>query len=75
VVKSVKNFYRFADGSVQITPESSFSKDLGLDSLDSAELIMAFEDEFSIEIPDQDTEHIHSVADTVKYIMTHPQAK
>ena len=52
----------------QVTPEASFIDDLGADSLDSVELIMAFEEEFNIEIPDEAAEKIKSVQDVVTYI-------
>ena len=52
----------------QVTLEASFIDDLGADSLDSVELIMAFEEEFNIEIPDEAAEKIKSVQDVVTYI-------
>jgi len=52
----------------QVTMDASFMDDLGTDSLDTVELVMAFEDEFGIEIPDEDAEKIRSVGDTVRYI-------
>ena len=52
----------------QITPEASFVEDLGADSLDVVELVMAFEEEFQIEIPDEDAEKISTVGDAVSYI-------
>ncbi|WAM33085.1 acyl carrier protein [Caldicellulosiruptor morganii] len=55
----------------KITPESSFLDDLGADSLDIVELIMELEEEFNIEIPDEDAEKIRTVADAVKYIEEH----
>ncbi|AZT90662.1 acyl carrier protein [Caldicellulosiruptor changbaiensis] len=55
----------------RITPESSFLDDLGADSLDIVELIMELEEEFNIEIPDEDAEKIRTVADAVKYIEEH----
>ncbi len=51
-----------------VTPEASFIDDLGADSLDTVELVMAFEDGFGIEIPDEDAEKITTVKDAVKYI-------
>jgi acyl carrier protein len=51
-----------------ITPDSSFVEDLGADSLDTVELVMAFEEEFSIEIPDEDAEKILTVQNVVDYI-------
>ena len=52
----------------EVTPEASFVNDLGADSLDTVELIMALEEEFNIEIPDDDAEKIKTVGDIVKYI-------
>ena len=52
----------------EITPESSFLDDLGADSLDLVELIMAFEEEYGLEIPDEDAERIVTVGDAVEYI-------
>ncbi len=52
----------------QITPESSFVEDLGADSLDTVELVMAFEEAFNIEIPDEDAEKIAKVKDAIEYI-------
>jgi acyl carrier protein len=52
----------------EITMESTFVEDLGADSLDIVELVMAFEEEFDMEIPDEDAEKIKSVGDAVKYI-------
>ena len=55
-------------GEDEIKPESSFIEDLGADSLDTVELVMAFEEEFGIEIPDDAAESIVTVGDAVKYI-------
>ncbi len=52
----------------EVVPEASFTSDLGADSLDSVELIMEFEKEFNISIPDEDTEKIQTVGDAIKYI-------
>lgn len=52
----------------EVTPEASFIDDLGADSLDTVELIMALEEEFSIEIPDEDAEKMTTVDDVIKYI-------
>jgi len=52
----------------KITEDSSFVDDLGADSLDIVELIMAFEEEFDLEIPDEDAEKIKTVGDAVKYL-------
>ena len=51
-----------------VTPESSFINDLGADSLDTVELVMALEEEFGVEIPDEDAEKISTVGDAIKYI-------
>ena len=58
-----------------MTPSAHFEKDLGLDSLDIVELVMAVEEEFSVEIPDADADKIFSVEDAINYIASHPQAK
>ena len=55
----------------QIKPEASFLDDLGADSLDTVELVMRFEEEFGIEIPDEDAEKIQSVRDAYNYIDQH----
>jgi len=52
----------------QITPEASFVEDLGADSLDTVELVMALEEEFEIEIPDEDAEKITTVHQAIDYI-------
>jgi len=52
----------------EVKPETSFVDDLGADSLDSIELVMALEEKFDIEIPDEDSEEINTVGDVVKYI-------
>jgi acyl carrier protein len=52
----------------EVTPEASFNNDLGADSLDTVELIMEFEKEFSIAIPDEEAEKIATVGDAVSYI-------
>ena len=52
----------------KVTPEASFVEDLGADSLDTVELVMAFEEAFNIEIPDEDAEKILKVQDATKYI-------
>lgn len=52
----------------EVTPQSSFIDDLGADSLDTVELIMALEEEFNVEIPDEDAEKMTTVGDAIKYI-------
>jgi acyl carrier protein len=52
----------------QVDPSASFVDDLGADSLDIVELVMAFEEEFSVEVPDEDAEKLQTVGDVVKYI-------
>ncbi|MBU6452076.1 MAG: acyl carrier protein [Cyanobacteria bacterium REEB67] len=55
----------------EVTMEASFTKDLGADSLDTVELVMALEEEFGMEIPDEDAEKITTVGEAVKYIAGH----
>ncbi len=55
----------------EVTPTAEFSKDLGADSLDTVELIMEFEKEFGITIPDEDAEKITTVGDAISYIESH----
>lgn len=55
----------------KVTPEASFTNDLGADSLDTVELIMEFEKEFNIGIPDDQAETISTVGDAIKYIEQH----
>jgi len=52
----------------QVVPEASFTEDLGADSLDTVELVMAFEDEFGAEIPDEDAEKLVSVGAVIEYL-------
>jgi acyl carrier protein len=59
----------------EVTPDASFVDDLGADSLDTVELVMAFEEEFSIEIPDEDAEKITRVKEAVEYIEAHSKKK
>ena len=58
----------------EVVPGASFINDLGADSLDTVELVMAFEEEFGIEIPDEEAEKILSVGQAIEYIKAH-QAK
>ena len=55
----------------EVTPNASFVDDLGADSLDTVELVMAFEEAFEIEIPDEDAEKIRTVKDAVDYVNAH----
>ena len=58
-----------AEGEIKIT--SSFIEDLGADSLDIVELVMAMEEEFEVEIPDEEAENIKTVQDAINYVTTH----
>ena len=52
----------------QVTPEAKFIEDLGADSLDTVELVMALEEEFGLEIPDEEAEKLQTVGDVIKYV-------
>lgn len=52
----------------QVTPEAKFIEDLGADSLDTVELVMAFEEEFGIEVPDDEAEKLQSVGDVIAFV-------
>ncbi|MES2469888.1 MAG: acyl carrier protein [Verrucomicrobiota bacterium] len=58
----------------QVVLAARFIEDLGADSLDTVELVMAFEEEFSIEVPDEEAEKLQSVGDVVKYVEEHASA-
>lgn len=58
----------------QVTKQASFVDDLGADSLDTVELVMAFEEEFGIDIPDEDAEKMVSVNDAIAYLEEHSKA-
>jgi len=58
-------------GEDEIKPTSSFIEDLGADSLDIVELVMAMEEEFEVEIPDEEAENIKTVQDAINYVNTH----
>ena len=60
--------------SDQVTPGASFVDDLGADSLDTVELVMAFEEEFGLDIPDEDAEKMASVNDAIKYLEENSKA-
>ena len=59
----------------EVTPKASFVDDLGADSLDTVELVMAFEEAFDVEIPDEEAEKIRTVKDAIDYINTHSKGK
>jgi acyl carrier protein len=59
----------------EVTPDASFVDDLGADSLDTVELVMAFEEEFGIEIPDEDAEKITRVKEAIDYIDAHAKGR
>ncbi|XP_030970953.1 acyl carrier protein 2, mitochondrial [Quercus lobata] len=73
VISVVKNFQK-VDPS-KVTPNANFQNDLGLDSLDSVEIVMALEEEFGFEIPDKEADKINSINLAVEFIASHPQAK
>jgi acyl carrier protein len=58
----------------QLTPEAKFIEDLGADSLDIVELVMALEDEFGLDIPDEDAEKMKTVGDAMNYLKQHSTA-
>ena len=57
--------------AAELTEETSFKDDLGADSLDLFEMVMAFEEEFDVEIPSEDLEQINTIGDVVKYLEAH----
>ena len=73
IISVVKNFDQV--DSNKVTDKVKFTDDLGLDSLDVVEVVMAIEDEFAIEIPDAEADKIASIQDAVEYISSHPMAK
>jgi NADH dehydrogenase (ubiquinone) 1 alpha/beta subcomplex 1 len=73
VLSVLRNFEKV--DAAKVSAAAHFANDLGLDSLDGVEVVMALEDEFALEIPDEDAEKILSVTDAVKYISANPQAK
>ncbi|KAF2088603.1 acyl carrier protein [Saccharata proteae CBS 121410] len=74
IIDLLKNFDKVQDAS-KLSPTSHFSNDLGLDSLDTVEVVMAIEEEFSIEIPDKDADAIHTVDKAVEYILSQPDGE
>lgn len=73
IVQVVKNFDKVDPAKVNAS--SKFADDLGLDSLDAVEVVMAIEDEFAIEIPDAEADKIASIQDAAEYVAGHPMAK
>ncbi len=73
VVSVVKNFNKV--DPAKVGPNASFGADLGLDSLDTVEVVMAMEEEFAVEIPDAEADKITSVAEAVEYLAANPDAK
>ncbi|SCU90343.1 LAME_0E08130g1_1 [Lachancea meyersii CBS 8951] len=73
VIDVVKAFDK-TTASAQVTADTHFAKDLGLDSLDTVELLVAIEEEFDVEIPDKVADEIKSVAEAVQYIASNPEA-
>ncbi len=71
VIKIVSEQMGFPED--QVTPETSFINDLGADSLDTVELVMEFEEEFDINIPDEEAEKIQTVGMAIQYIEEHTQ--
>ena len=59
----------------EVTPSASFVDDLGADSLDTVELVMAFEEAFDLEIPDEDAEKMRTVQDAISYVEQHGKGK
>lgn len=73
VLGVVKSFDKV--DAAKVTEKSHFVTDLGLDSLDTVEVVMCFEDEFALEIDDKDAEKIMTCEDAINFICAHPQAK
>ena len=73
IEQKVKNIIadQLGVGEDEIKPAASFIEDLGADSLDIVELVMAMEEEFEVEIPDEEAENIKTVQDAINYINTH----
>jgi acyl carrier protein len=73
IEQKVKNIIadQLGVGEEEIKPTASFIEDLGADSLDIVELVMAMEEEFEVEIPDEEAENIKTVQDAVNYVTTH----
>jgi NADH dehydrogenase (ubiquinone) 1 alpha/beta subcomplex 1 len=73
VLKVIKGFHKI--NPEQVSSKAHFINDLGLDSLDTVELVLAMEDEFCIEIPETEADKIQTAEDAVAYILTNPGAK
>ncbi|KAK1650057.1 hypothetical protein QYE76_067862 [Lolium multiflorum] len=73
-IKVVKDFPKIEDPS-KVKPDARFKDDLGLDSLDAVEVVMALEEEFCFEIPDDEADKIDSIKVAVDFIASHPKAK
>ncbi|XP_047086789.1 acyl carrier protein 2, mitochondrial-like [Lolium rigidum] len=73
-IKVVKDFPKIQDPS-KVKPDARFKDDLGLDSLDAVEVVMALEEEFCFEIPDDEADKIDSIKVAVDFIASHPKAK
>lgn len=73
IIDIIKSFDK-TTASADITPTTQFSKDLGLDSLDTVELLVAIEEEFDVEIPDKIADEISSVGEAIDYIASNPEA-
>ncbi|HSE42933.1 MAG TPA: acyl carrier protein [Acidobacteriota bacterium] len=73
IAEKVKNIVTEQLGvdAEEVTPEAAFIEDLGADSLDTVELVMAFEEEFGIVIPDEEADKIRTVGQAIKYIEEH----
>eukprot|EP01111_Echinosteliopsis_oligospora_P005920 TRINITY_DN196_c0_g1_i2.p1 TRINITY_DN196_c0_g1~~TRINITY_DN196_c0_g1_i2.p1 ORF type:complete len:162 (+),score=36.57 TRINITY_DN196_c0_g1_i2:213-698(+) len=73
VLSVIRNFDKVE--AKKVSPTATFRNDLGLDSLDAVEIVMAIEEEFNIEIPEDDADKIQSCNDAIEYIKRNPSAK
>eukprot|EP01089_Gocevia_fonbrunei_P007991 TRINITY_DN1948_c0_g1_i1.p1 TRINITY_DN1948_c0_g1~~TRINITY_DN1948_c0_g1_i1.p1 ORF type:complete len:138 (+),score=28.72 TRINITY_DN1948_c0_g1_i1:75-488(+) len=73
IIRVVKDFHKVDPNKVSVN--SHFTNDLGLDSLDQVELVLAFEDEFAIVLAEDDAEKIQNIDDAVEFISTNPNSK
>ncbi len=74
VINLVKHFHRIPP-TAEVKADTHFTNDLGLDSLDQVEMVMALEDEFFVEIPDGEADKMQTCSDAIKYILTVPWAR